>query len=250
MSLRVKIKVPKYNIPEKKVAPVMLPIDSLLPHEEIVTERLNDLVKYLKSIDAVDIPIIVAPTSLEGRYLIVDGHHRWAALKELGARKVPSIIIDYFDPSVKVYTWYPGVSDHGGVFMESLQNLDLRIVECPAQVNLIQRLVEGDVAFIILDAEGKCLKVGGDIEEQRKITSLLDKLNREGHILLIWYGLVEDGLADLGSGEINYLLLRRAVSKMEVMRTAEAGKVFPPKTTRHVLPYMPAKVYTPLETLY
>lgn len=48
-------------------------------------------------------PILVA----DGDFVILDGHHRWAALRDLGYRKVPAHLVAYRDAVVDLATW-PG----------------------------------------------------------------------------------------------------------------------------------------------
>ncbi len=245
MSPKVVIKIPKYNIPVRKVEPVFIEINRLLPHEEIVSKRLEDLMSYIKEINAVDMPIIVAPIPGTDKYLIVDGHHRWAALKELGASKAPAIIIDYFDPSVKLYTWYPSFTGGYKEFARKLKKagLEYREIDCRSYQEYINMK---NIAFVVVSRKGPCLVIYGGIEGQKKVSKILDELASNGDIRLIYYGVEEDALKDLDKGEVDYVLLRRIPSKKEVMETVKKGEVFSPKTTRHVLPYIPAKTYTPL----
>ncbi len=249
MSLRVKIKIPKSDVPVRRVEPTLIHIDDLLPHEEIVTERLNALLELIKKLNAVDMPIIAAPIEGTEKYLIVDGHHRWAALKKIGASKVPAIIIDYFDPAVKVYTWYPGFSGNSQEFLDRLKREGLVIEKCEHTIDSLSDEILRKNAFIMLDDGKSCYQIKGSIKEQKKVTEVLDGLNTEGSLILVWYGIVRDALIDLRKGEIDYVLVRRALTKQEIIEIVRQGEVLPPKSTRHILPYVPAKVYTPLKRL-
>lgn len=40
--------------------------------------------------------------------IILDGEHRFNALKELGCRKIPVVFIDYHSPEIKVQAWRKG----------------------------------------------------------------------------------------------------------------------------------------------
>jgi len=243
------IKLPKLDIPVKRVEPVLVDVDKLVPHEEIVTKRLEDVKKMIIDLNAVDMPVIVAPIPGTDKYLIVDGHHRWAALKDLGYRKVPAIIVDYFDPSIKLETWYPAIIGEIEEFLREASG-ELEIVETPiTPEEAVEKLEEGGIAFIILSRNGKAWIIKGGIEEQKKVSKILNKLNIEGKIKLAYYGLREEALQDLEKGEINYLFLRKPPTKQEVIEIARQGKVYSPKTTRHILPYIPAKTNTPLNQL-
>ncbi len=249
LSERVIVKIPKYNIPVKHVEPVMIPIDKMLPHEEIVSKRLEDLIDLIKSLNAVDLPLIIAPIPGTDKYLIVDGHHRWAALKALGAKKAPAIIVDYFDPSIKLHTWYPAFTGDLELFLEELRKASLEYSVCVKE-EAIERIDRSGYAFILIGRNNTCILIHGGIEEQKKVSHILDKLSSKGLIKLVYYGLKDDALKDLESKDIEYVLLRKPPSKEEVIEVVKKGEVFSPKTTRHVLPYIPAKTYTPLSMCF
>ncbi len=69
----------------------LLPIRELLPHEEIVDTRLMVLLEDIALRRIVEKPIIVD----EKTYTIIDGHHRFNALRILKAKMVPVVLADY-----------------------------------------------------------------------------------------------------------------------------------------------------------
>jgi len=253
-SERVQVKIPKYRIPRKLVKPVLLNVDALLPHEEIINERLNELLKNMLELGAVDMPIIVAPIPGTKKYLIVDGHHRWAALKKLGARKVPAIVIDYFSPNVKVYTWFPGFKGDINDFLNEIKASGIKVKPIGGEGGLESlvnscRIDGEECSFILVCRDGRKYALSGWLAGQKRVVKALDKLASEGKILMIWYGLLKDALKDLEDGAIDCLLIRRGLTKHEVMDVVRRGGVLPPKTTRHVLPFIPEKTYTKLSLL-
>jgi hypothetical protein len=46
-------------------------------------------------------PILVDKNTLT----ILDGHHRLNVLKKLGLRKIPVVLVDYYDPHIVVRKW-------------------------------------------------------------------------------------------------------------------------------------------------
>ena len=69
-------------------------INSIIPHEKVLLDKkeiLKNNLKY-KNDDIIISTIIVCSES----NLIIDGHHRYTALKELGYNKIPVTIINYF----------------------------------------------------------------------------------------------------------------------------------------------------------
>ncbi|BAN89986.1 predicted transcriptional regulator [Aeropyrum camini SY1 = JCM 12091] len=84
----------------------LVSISSLKPHEEIEGERLHILLEDIKRRRLVVKPILVDAKTL----VILDGHHRFNALKILGARYAPAVLVDYDSPCVSVGSWREGVS--------------------------------------------------------------------------------------------------------------------------------------------
>ncbi|WP_439506878.1 ParB N-terminal domain-containing protein [Sediminibacterium sp.] len=76
-------------------------IDALKCHEEVVEDRLNSFVNYLQTLegDILISSIIVCSKSM----MIIDGHHRYHALKQFGIKKIPVTFINYSSPSIKAY---------------------------------------------------------------------------------------------------------------------------------------------------
>lgn len=74
----------------------------LYPHENVVIKRKNKLVKYIKSIeDYIVIPSIIA---CKDTNVIIDGHHRYFALIELGIYLIPTTFIDYNSKNIHTHT--------------------------------------------------------------------------------------------------------------------------------------------------
>lgn len=245
---RIIVKIPKLNTPIKRVEPVLIELNKLVPHEDIVEGRLKDLVDKILGEKSVDMPLVVAPIPSSNNYLIVDGHHRWAALRELKCRFAPCVIIDYFDEEVKLKTWYPAVSGSLDTFFREALKYGLKMRDLGVLINVNDDFLSG-FSFVIRGLDGRCIGINGGVEEQKIVSKILSDLNLKGFFTIVYYGELTDALRDLGSGEINYLFLRKTVTKEEVIDMVRKGKVYAPKTTRHILPFIPAKTYTELTKL-
>jgi L-serine kinase (ADP) len=79
-------------------------IDLLKPHEKIVECHLIRLAEEIKKEGRLKDPVIVDKKTL----VILDGHHRWNALKRLGFNSCPVCLVDYNDDAVKVECWQKG----------------------------------------------------------------------------------------------------------------------------------------------
>lgn len=67
--------------------------DKLLPHEHVVKDRLETLVEYMHTLK----PYAILPAILvcSQTNVIIDGHHRYYALLEMGIKEIPVVFINY-----------------------------------------------------------------------------------------------------------------------------------------------------------
>lgn len=79
----------------------LLDIDLLHCHEEIQPPLLERVMREIKEDGFVKKPILVA----DKVWVILDGHHRFEALRRLGCRRVPAYVIDYFSDVIDLSLW-------------------------------------------------------------------------------------------------------------------------------------------------
>ena len=72
--------------------------NQIFPHEKVVRERQSALFEYLKSLR----PYAILPSIIicDKTNVIIDGHHRYISLLELGFTKIPTTKINYSDISI------------------------------------------------------------------------------------------------------------------------------------------------------
>lgn len=215
------------------------------PHEQLVQRELEDFIESVTGSGIFWKPMLLAKIPGTDEYLIVDGHHRWAGLQKLGAKRAPSVILDYFDEGVKVYTWYPAFKGDVNKVIERLKAEGLEVIE---DEKAEEKAEKGEIAFALIGE--KSFAIPGGLEEQKKVSKVLDEMDQAKEIELVYYGLKEDAKADMEKGEIDYVFIRKAPTKEEVMELVKRGEVFSPKTTRHVLPFIPDKIDVKLEDLF
>lgn len=80
-------------------------ISELKEHEEIIREYLEELKKEIKSDNILKIAIAVDRKTK----IILDGHHRLQALKELGYTKIPVSFFEYSDSKLVVISRRPDI---------------------------------------------------------------------------------------------------------------------------------------------
>jgi len=79
----------------------LVKLDALRPHEGIEQGRLNALIEEIRSEGVLKLSVAVDVHT----NIIIDGHHRVCALKELNCTKIPVTFIDYQLARIRVATW-------------------------------------------------------------------------------------------------------------------------------------------------
>jgi len=87
--------------PEKTFDVELVKLDMLKPHEEADSEHLRKLKEEIKSDEILNFAITVS----KNENIILDGHHRAAALKELGCTTIPAVFVDYGSSDIEVQSW-------------------------------------------------------------------------------------------------------------------------------------------------
>lgn len=83
---------------------VLVPLETLHAHERVIPSKVQALEEELRRAGVFVDPIWVA----RGTGVILNGHHRVAALRKLGARRIPAWVLDYDSDLVRVDRWSPG----------------------------------------------------------------------------------------------------------------------------------------------
>jgi L-serine kinase (ADP) len=80
-------------------------ISDLVPHERIQNDEIRVYVTTMLRTGVQKRPIVVHRIDGESRYLILDGHHRVQALREMGCQYVMASKVDYFSPKIRARSW-------------------------------------------------------------------------------------------------------------------------------------------------
>lgn len=75
-----------------------LPVDRLRPHERVDEALLDAVCQALRCSHQAVPPVVVDG----GSWTILDGHHRHAAHRRLGYRRVPCLVVDYRSPMIRL----------------------------------------------------------------------------------------------------------------------------------------------------
>lgn len=79
----------------------LLPADALTVHEQVEADRTAELAETLRADGYIQYPVVVE----QEHRIILDGHHRYHALLELGCVRIPVHLVDYRSPDIRVTLW-------------------------------------------------------------------------------------------------------------------------------------------------
>lgn len=240
---------PEEAKPELDVPFELLDLDLLKPHEELDP---NELKAFIESVTSSGIFWKAALVSKE-EYVILDGHHRWAGLKKLNAKVMPCILLDYVNnPKVKVYTWYPfiiGSLKHLTDVLKIIKEIEL--VYESSKDTIIEKVENMEAAFGLIhsDTNKHFILIVGDEDPYDLQKIVIKHLIEDPRIQLGYIDTIKGAEELLAQGKAVAYFVRRAPKKKEIVERASKGKVYPPKTTRHSLPFVPKKIHVPLNEL-
>jgi|GEM_PF-5476983 hypothetical protein len=193
----------------------VIPISKAVLHEETLPEKTKYLERIIQEQNFLKNPVIV--TKAKRKYIVIDGNHRISALNTLSAKNVVVQVVRYSDVSIESWN---------------------RILKAPFEK--IKKL------FPMSRARKDELDCGViykntvfEIEmEKVEVLRMLEQMKDE---LTIEYTTQKTTDAPL--------LFYRPFSKEEVISYALQGKLLPPKSTRHLIPYRVLGLRFPLEPL-
>ncbi len=123
-----------------------LDVNKVIPHEEPSKDRLNKLVLKIKDDGFVNHPIIC--TKIKDKIIILDGTHRYNALKEIGVKFIPIQLVSYDKRRIKLSSWaWQFKVDNQ--FLLSIRNFDGRILREARNPRRYEVLIKSKESFIL-----------------------------------------------------------------------------------------------------
>ncbi len=235
-----------YEIKQAKtpITIVIRPLDSLRPHEEIVREELELLSSSIQSDKVLRHPII-ADTETG---IVLDGTHRLLALKQLGCRTAPVALVDYQSPTITIERWYR-IIDSSTISDVAASVKDLGLVMREAEPEVASRMLnEKSVIAVLQDNENAvtfntATPIRDTLEMVRTGFRLESVLREEGHRV----SYTDSRPESLSKDTLTLSMIK--LSKPEVISTAMSGRLYPPKSTRHLIPSRPLGTRVPIDWL-
>lgn len=216
----------------------VLPLEEIRPHEEYDSKILLRITNSLMTEGVIRDPILVDSEN----NVILDGTHRYWALTRLGCRTAPVALYNYSSPEVSIGCWYRCVSKAPPIGWAGLINTPPRTMEEGVEAVTKRRAL---LSVVYMNRSHTIASGGFDIFEAYRLLSFFE-CGMRGLESGLSYATEEDALDLLRMGEIEAVLAPPPIKKSEVVLAARTGRLFPIKSSRHVIRSRPVGIDIPL----
>lgn len=226
-----------------KVSVDLRHVSSLLPHEDVIESRTQEMVSQLRKDGVQKDPLIIDRDS----GTVLDGMHRLSAFRRLGIEYAVCCLVDYSSRDISVGRWarvYRAAS--GADASRAIE--ELGFVRRSSVAEALEKLDKREASVGAFVGRECFLPAGrGGIDEGFGLVRRSDKLAE----VRGWKRsfVAEDEVdVPLNSGESIVVLVSR-LSKEDVLTAARTRRLFPCKTSMHVVDPRPVAVSVPLDEL-
>jgi len=219
------------------------PVSALRPHEETIPSHVHGLAAEMKRDSVQKDPIIIDLESLT----VLDGMHRLAAFISLGVENAVCCSVDYASPAIKLGRWARVYAlPTGFPLSEVIRQSGLTRRSTLAQA--FDSLEGRDSGLALLTPNSAYLPEGSlDLGLAMEIMTDFDRMAETSG----WKRefVPEDDVDVPLQSEKNIVLLVRKLRKDDVVNSARSGRLFPCKTSMHVIDPRPVAVNFPMSEL-
>jgi len=222
----------------------LVEIDALRPHEEVVESAVQSLAEAMVSQRMVRDPLIVD----RAENVILDGMHRFSALRRLGSRFAPCCLIDYDSPLIRVGAWFRlfSVPEPDSIAQKLLG--ELGITSQRREMN--RPHIEGESDAIVMTGNGSHFSLLHAVDplERARIGVMLEKAMVEKGYHVDYLSEIV-ALQHLESRAVNFVIPIPIFTKDQIRGFGVRGVLLPHKVTRHVMPSRPLRIDISLDLL-
>ena len=235
----------------------IIPLKKILIHEGIIRKWAENIANRINDEGIVKNPVVVARKG--NCYLALDGAHRLEAMRILGCRDILAYVVDYYNPEIKLEGW-------DGLIFEKIALKALLQKLFPGKGLLIKKHRKGEKLrkkvldrklFFVLESKGGdvcSLSSRKDLSPEKLLDlSILciEKLEQylDEKRIKILYVPNTASRGDFRDSDARILITRPHFHKDEVVKRTLEKKIFPRKSTRHLIPQRPLGINLNLSLL-
>lgn len=219
------------------------PVTSLLPHEQIIASHVRRLSSEIARDGVQKDPIIIDGDSS----VVLDGMHRLAAFSELHVENAVVCAVDYSSKNVTLGRWariYTSPERSlGADLLDALGGLSRTSLS-----SAFSALEKKETGWAMLTSEAAYLPEGSvpieaAIARVKSIDGIAEANGWERRFV------AEDEVDVPLQDERNVVVMMRRLGKDDVLNAAKTGRLFPCKTSMHVIDPRPVAVDFPISDL-
>jgi hypothetical protein len=207
-------------------------LDSLRPHEESIEERIHYVIGSLSSTGILRKPLIAD----ERTGVLIDGTHRYNALKRMGISTAPVIYVDYLSENeIRVARW---------IRIYIFKNIEQAMINKIADhfrsfscEPLVKILRDSYLIELVGKQPANAYRAISHMEKDKNIISNLKTI------------LFRTNISPRMLEKVCLVIIPPYLNKEDVIEAGLAGKSFPPKSTRHITVLKKIKLYTRIKHL-
>jgi hypothetical protein len=220
---------------------VLRSLFDLHPHEETIRKAIDRLRRWICRKGVQLDPMIVDSST----GVILDGMHRYATLKELGLIRGVVYSIDYLDQNIGLKKWLICLKTMpDAARMENLRR-DFSLDQMDEIQTACRRAELRESAYTLLTRKNNFCSKNED--------SVINAYWASWQLLIatgVEFGIEGDSVSIKELLQrYSAVIYRPTVTKKEILRYASAGRLFPPKSTRHTVPERPMNIQFPIRIL-
>ena len=207
----------------------------VIVHEAVDPKRVERLAQRLQSDGVLRNPVVVADAG--GKYVVLDGATRVAALRELGIRDLLVQIVDYHAPSIQLYAWSHVIvgmpRDTLLKEIEDLQGIEVKAMDLElARSAMSLRTI---LCYLVLQNGAVLAAKGGmNLEAQvALINDMVDLYKGKAEVYRVTTDEIEDLLEEYP--DLTAAVVFPCYSRGEIMRMSLNRAKLPMGVTRHII---------------
>jgi threo-3-hydroxy-L-aspartate ammonia-lyase len=243
------VEILQRKTPSETLSLDVVPIDLVLPHEQIDDKRVARLMGRLQSEGRLLNPPVV--TFWRGRYIILDGATRFTALKRMGCPHIIVQVVDSHSREFALHTWYHVISSAEPVGallgqLRQIRHLDLQALPHHEIQNAFS---DEETLCYLLDGEGNAT-----IARAGENADRLTVMNELVTTYTAWGNVERTLLTDLSRllaqfPQMTAVAVFPQFAPETVFDVASRGELLPAGLTRFLIPGRVLRLNADLEQL-
>lgn len=227
----------------------IVPVQRLVLHEETDPQRVEDLMHRIREDGLLKNPPVVAPMREAGRYVVLDGANRAAALAGLGIRDAVVQVVEY--DQVRLDTWNHLVTgiDRRVLFqaIATIPGIGVRATDLDTARRLWRE--RAILAYMVCrDGEVYTIESGADLQRSAQLLNQMSAVYR-GRATI--YRVQTDDTGELLSyyDDVAATIIYPPFQPADILNLASNSVKLPTGITRHIIPRRALRINIDLEFL-